>query len=130
MATNTIIYSDFMTNMNRSPLKKDLSVLENVDAVKKAVRNLVLTNFFERPFQPLLGSNIRAQLFENQTPTLDTEIRKSIEDVILNYEPRAQVVDVKVISNIDYNEIRIIIAFIVLGKAEPTVVDILIDRVR
>jgi phage baseplate assembly protein W len=128
MATN--IYSDFMTNIDVSPLKRDLSVLVDIDAVKKSVRNLVLTNFFERPFQPRVGSGIRSLLFEIQTPLIEAQIKRAVEDTVANYEPRARIVDVKVINNTDYNEIRVIIVFYVLGKADPVAVDLIIDRVR
>lgn len=124
------VYTDFMTNLNVSPLSGDIAVLENIDAVKRSVKNIILTNFYERPFQPNFGSNIKAVLFENETPSLDSELRKTIEDAINNFEPRAQLVDVKVISNIDYNEIRLIVAFLVLGKSDPVVLDVIIDRVR
>ena len=126
----TPIYSDFMTNLDWSPLKRDLSVITDVDAVRKSIKNLILTNFYERPFQPRVGSGIRALLFENQTPLIDAQIKRAVEDTVANYEPRARIVDVRVISNIDYNEIRVIIVFYVLGKADPAVVDVIIDRVR
>ena len=124
------IYSDFMTNLDTSPLSRDVSVLTDIDAVKKSVRNLILTNFYERPFQPGIGSGIRSLLFENQTPVIEAQIKRAVNDTLQNYEPRAKVIDVRVISNIDYNELRVIIVFYVLGKADPVSVDLIIDRVR
>jgi phage baseplate assembly protein W len=124
------IYSDFMTNLDTSPLTRDMSVLTDIDAVKKSVRNLILTNFYERPFQPGIGSGIRSLLFENQTPVIEAQIKRAVNDTLQNYEPRAKVIDVRVISNIDYNELRVIIVFYVLGKADPVSVDLIIDRVR
>ena len=119
-----------MTNLDTSPLSRDMSVLTDIDAVKKSVRNLILTNFYERPFQPGIGSGIRSLLFENQTPVIEAQIKRAVNDTLQNYEPRAKVIDVRVISNIDYNELRVIIVFYVLGKADPVSVDLIIDRVR
>lgn len=119
-----------MTDLDMSPVTRDLARLTDVDAVKKSVRNLILTNFYERPFQPGIGSGIRSLLFENQTPMIDAQIKRAVSDALQNYEPRAKLVDVRVISNIDYNELRVIIVFYVLGKADPVTVDLIIDRVR
>ena len=71
---------------NRS---KDVNKLVDVQAVKRAVRNLVLTNFYEKPFHPEIGSGVRGMLFELATPLTAIALSQAIEDVINNYEPRA-----------------------------------------
>ena len=66
------LYSDLNLNFNKNPATKDIAKLKDVEAVKRSVRNLILTNRFERPFHPEIGSDIRALLFENMTPTIQT----------------------------------------------------------
>ena len=69
---------------------KDVNVLSNVTAIKRSVRNLVLTNFYEKPFHPEIGSGVRELLFENANPLTSIAISQAITDVINNYEPRAR----------------------------------------
>ena len=99
-----VVFSDVNVTFTPHPVTGKLPVLKNADAVKRAVRNLILTNFGERQYDPLYGGNIRAMLFENtDDPLLDALIRTRIETAIENYEPRAKVdrvvVDVKPDSN-------------------------------
>ena len=79
---------DLFFSKNRS---KDVNKLKNIQAVKRSVRNLVLTNFYEKPFHPEIGSGVRDLLFENATPITSVAIAQAVEDVINNYEPRALV---------------------------------------
>ena len=85
---NARAYSDLdlFFSKNRS---KDVNKLVDVQAVKRAVRNLVLTNFYEKPFHPEIGSGVRGMLFELATPLTAIALSQAIEDVINNYEPRA-----------------------------------------
>ena len=60
-----VLYKDFPISFSAHPVTGNLSILKNADAVKQSVKNIVLTNFYERPYAPLLGGNVRAQMFEN-----------------------------------------------------------------
>ena len=86
------IYSDLDLDFQMNPVTKDVPFLKDVEAVKRSVRNLMQTNYYERPFNPELGSNLRAMLFENITPQMSHMISKFIEKLIAAYEPRAQVI--------------------------------------
>ena len=88
---NSRQYSDLDLFFTKKSSNKDVNILSNVTAIKRSVRNLVLTNFYEKPFHPEIGSGVRDLLFENATPITSVAIAQAVEDVINNYEPRALV---------------------------------------
>ena len=67
----------------------DVNKVTDIEAVKRSVRNLVLTNFYEKPFHPEIGSGVRDMLFENMSPVTAVVLARKVEDVIENFEPRA-----------------------------------------
>ena len=89
------VYSDLNLDFLQNTATKDIQKIEDVDAVKRSVRNLINTNYYERPFRPSLGSNLRAMLFELYSPQMNHAISKEIDLLIKNYEPRARLVNVK-----------------------------------
>ena len=84
-------YTDLNLNFTRNPVTGDVATVTDVNAVKRSIRNLLLTNHFDRPFHPELGSNIPALLFENFGPITGNQLSRQIEEIIGNYEPRARV---------------------------------------
>jgi len=104
--------------------------LTDVEAVKRAVRNLILTNQFERPFHPEIGSSVRDILFENITPLNAVLLEDRIKEVINNFEPRADISSVQVFDEIDNNQYRVIINFTVLGSSEGTTITEFLQRLR
>ena len=126
-----VVFSDVNVSFTPHPVTGKLPVLKNADAVKRAVRNLILTNFGERPYEPLYGGNVRALLFENtDDPLLDSLIRSRIEAAIENFEPRAKVDRVIVDVKPDSNMLVIQIRFIVLNERFPVDLEVAIERVR
>ena len=97
---------------------------------KKSVRNLIQTNHFERPFHPELGCGIRELLFENFTPLTGIFIRRKVEEVITNYEPRARLSQVTVNEQPDRNAIGVTVYFYVMNMPEPVSVTTLLQRIR
>ena len=85
---NSRRFRDIDLDFNRNSVTNDVNIVEDVVAVKRALKNLVQTNFYERPFQPELGCGIRELLFENFTPMTKVFLERKIEEVIVNYEPR------------------------------------------
>jgi len=104
-------YTDFDLNMIRHPLTGDVSLIDDVAAIKSSVKNIILTNFGERPFKPMFGSNIRAQLFEQATPFAALTLRESIKFALEKYEPRINILEVSVIDNADSNAYDVSIYF-------------------
>jgi phage baseplate assembly protein W len=128
--TNEIRYSDLGVTMTAHPVTKKPPVYKNAEAVKRAVRNLVLTNQGERPYEPLYGCSVLDRLFENFDPIEELDLKKDIELAIKNYEPRALVEEVIVIADHDNNELRINIRFSVINMLEPIDLQINVQRIR
>jgi phage baseplate assembly protein W len=127
---STRIFSDLNLNFTKNPATKDVARLTDIEAVKRSVRNLVLTNRFERPFHPEIGSSVRELLFENISPLTAVLLKDRIAEVINNFEPRAGLVDVNVNDQPDRNEYVVTVSFYVLNSPEPTDVTVYLQRLR
>ena len=124
------IYKDLDLNFTRNPVTNDVTKIEDVDAVKRSVRNLVQTNFYERPFHPELGCGVRELLFENFTPVTGIFIRRKVEEVITNFEPRARISQVAVNEQPDRNGIEVTVYFYVMNMPNPVSVTTVLQRIR
>ena len=113
---NSRQYSDLDLFFTKKSSNKDVNILSNVTAIKRSVRNLILTNFYEKPFHPEIGSGVRDLLFENATPLTSIAISQSVQDVIENYEPRAIIKNVLVNAQLDRNAYDVQIVFTVLNS--------------
>ena len=127
-ATRT--YVDLNLDFARHPVTNDIVKIEDVEAVKRSVRNLVNTQFYERPFHPELGCGVRELLFENFTPLTAVFLRDKIAEVITNYEPRVDLQSVKVDDDQDGNRLVIDIYFYIQGVPGPQVVQTFLKRLR
>lgn len=123
-------YSDLDLDFKPHPVTGDIMMVTNETAVKRAVKNLVMTSFYERPFHPEIGSSLSRLLFEPMSNATSYEMRAAIIDVIDNYEPRAKVLAVNVTMLPDQNEYQLSINFQVLGYTEPTLLTLFVERVR
>lgn len=130
MATLKKIYSDLDLTFTRNPVTGDVSIGYDEQAVIRSVRNLLLTNFYERPFQPLLGSNVEAHLFEPATALTASSIETEIKNVISNFEPRADLVNINVIALEDINTFYIELTFFIGNNTQPTSVNLILERSR
>ena len=99
----------------------DVNVLNNVSAIKRSVRNLVLTNFYEKPFHPEIGSGVRDLLFEIASPITSIAIAQAITDVIANYEPRAKLLSVNVREDLDKNAYEVTVTFVIVNGPPETI---------
>ena len=124
------IFTDLDLDFQANTVTKDVPFLKDVEAVKRSVRNLLQTNYYERPFHPELGSNLRAMLFENMTPQMSHLITKQIEALIQAYEPRADIVQVMTRPNLDANAYSVTISFYVINYPEPVQVETMLERLR
>lgn len=123
-------YKDIDISFRQNPISKDIIPLYDIDAIKRAVKFLVCTDHHERPFHPEIGSSVRQQLFENFTPLTKINITRSIEEVLQNYEPRASVIDVSVIEDIDSHTLNVTITFGIANIKDPVIVSFNLERVR
>lgn len=123
-------YRDVDISFLPNPTTGDVRMKKGADAVKRSVRNLVMTNFFERPFHPEIGSNVRGLLFENADRFTAIELQEAIKEVIRNFEPRAQVIQVLVGLYPDNNAVTVTISFNILNTTEPVTFQFLLKRTR
>ncbi len=127
---NSRSFRDIDLDFTRNAVTNDVNVVEDVIAVKRSLRNLIQTNFYERPFQPELGCGIRELLFENFTPMTKVFLERKIEEVIVNYEPRVQLQNVAVDDDQDKNRLVVDIYFYVVGVPGPQSVQTFLQRLR
>ena len=107
------VYKDLNLNFTRNPVTGDVATVTDVNAVKRSIRNLLLTNHYERPFHPEIGSDIPALLFENFGPITGNQLSRNIEEMILNFEPRARVETVECFPVPDSNRYDVRVYFYV-----------------
>ena len=128
---NSRVYSDLDLFFTKRSVDKDVNTLTNVQAIKRSVRNLVLTNFYEKPFHPEIGSGVRELLFEIASPLTSLAISQAVTDVINNYEPRASLNFVDVNAQLDNNASDISINFsIVNGPPESVDLALTMELIR
>lgn len=127
--TNTF-FSDFNMSFATHDTTKDLSVLKNENSVKQAIKNLILTDVFERPFQPGIGCNIRNVLFELFSPQTSDRAKTYIRETIEQYEPRASIKDISVSPNVDQNTLAATIKFSIINTVEIQNLTVLVERIR
>ena len=123
-------FSDIDLSFTRNLVTSDVVQIEDVIAVKRSVKNLVQTNFYERPFHPELGCGIRSLLFEPFTPVTGIFIRRKVEEVITNYEPRVRLDQVVVTESPDRNSIEVRVVFYTLNLPNPVTVLTTLRRIR
>ena len=123
-------YTDLDLNFLAHPLNGDVSKRVDVEAVKKSVQNLVLTNKYERHFHPELSSGVRGLLFENVTPVTAQLIGNRIRDVITAYEPRVDLIDVAVDPAMDRNHYGVTILFRLKNSQTDIDMSMVLQRIR
>ena len=108
-------FRDFSLTFEKNAVTNDVLSLKNEAAIKESVKNIVLYNFYEKPFDPFFGGNIIGLLFENSTPTMVLEVKNRIEQSIEIHEPRVTAVSVVVQFEEDRNELNCKIQYLILG---------------
>ena len=130
---STYIYKDLSLFFTPNPVSGDVTMVTDVQDIKRSVRNLVMTNRFEKPFHPEIASHVRDLLFERFTPITFNLLRNRIETVLANYEPRVSVTDVEIDDSgqaMDNNELNVRIFFTLKNDPQIQSVDILLERIR
>jgi phage baseplate assembly protein W len=130
MTRNTRNFSDLDLNFTAHPVTGDVSRRFDENAIKTALRNLILTNNFERPFHSEIGTPIRAMLFEPFSPMLVSNIERSIFDAVNSFEPRVNLDNVKVVASPDENSLVVTLTYRVLNTIRPVTLDISLERTR
>ena len=131
---DTYIYKDLSLFFTPNPVSGDVTMVTDVQDIKRSVRNLIMTNRFEKPFHPEVASHVRDLLFEPFSPVTINLLRNRIETVLENYEPRVTLTEVEVedpgFQRMDNNELNVRIFFTLKNDPEIQTVDVLLERVR
>jgi len=123
-------FRDLDLNFTIHPVKKDINTYKNEYAVINSIKNLVLTNHYERPFQPEIGSNIRRLLFENMDTITASSIESEIQQTVTNYEPRARISRINAIADFDRNGFMVEMEFFVINRTDPITINFFLERIR
>jgi phage baseplate assembly protein W len=124
-------YSDFNIDFIPNPMTGDLTKVTGINSVVQSIVNLVSTNHYERPFHPEIGGNVRKLLFELVDGVTANLLSSEIKDVLANFEPRAQVLDVIVQTNNTQDGYSVTIVFQVAGGiSTPITINTFLQRLR
>lgn len=123
-------YSDLDLDFMPHPTTKDVMKKTSIDAIKRSVRNLLLTNFYDRPFQSYIGSNALKLLFDNATPITSNFLENAIRETLRNFEPRIRVETLEVKFDQDNNGYNLRLFFTILNRNEPAVITLFLERIR
>ena len=125
------LYSDLDLFFGKNNSDKDVNIVYDIQAVKRSIRNLVLTNQYEKPFHPEIYSGVRGMLFELMTPTTAVILARQVEDVIENFEPRARLVGVRAYPDLDHNAYEVTVEFYVVNAPSELVeLTLALERIR
>ena len=112
------------------PVSGDIIPLKGTDAIKRSLRNLMLTGQYERLFQPNLGANLKQLLFEPINPLTELSIQIAIKDVINAFEPRVQIVKLQVVVDPDENGYNVSLVFAIDQLSDFATADFFLERLR
>lgn len=124
------IYSDLDLLLIPNPVTGDINPVKDTEAIKKSVINLILTNFYERPFQPEIGCNVRGLLFEPADPITISDLEDAARQVLENFEPRVAVINVSASDDADNNSYSMSIEFQILSTDQVAEVTTILERLR
>ena len=128
---NTRQYTDLDLFFSKKISDSDISKVTDIQAVKRSVRNLILLNHYEKPFHPEIGSGVRDILFEPMTAITAVILNRKIEDTINNFEPRAKLISVRSIPDLDQNAYNVSIEFFVVNTPTELVdLTVMLERLR
>lgn len=124
------VYSDLDTLFAPNPVTGDINPIKDTEAIRKSVINLILTNFYERPFQPEIGCNVRGLLFEPADPVTISDLEDAATQVLENFEPRIAVLRVSASDDADNNSYIMTIQFQILSTEQVSDVTTVLERLR
>ena len=112
-------FKDISATFQINPLNRDLIALNNAYAIARSIRNLIMTVPGDRPFNPVLGSQVTNLLFENLDKLTALTIKSEIVNTIENFEPRVRLNEVIVNAQSDKNQFDVKIQYYIVGIDVP-----------
>lgn len=126
----TEFYSDFLSSFAKTPVGNQLAKVTNERSINQSLKNILQTDLGERLFQPNLGSNVRAMLFDNNVESNLTAIEFYITNSIEISEPRVNLIEVNVQTSQNENELIVNIIYNTINSPEPIIFEYILRRVR
>lgn len=108
-------FVDLNPSFRANPITGDVGVLKNEDAIRQSVKTLILTQFGEKPFQPLFGSTIGSSLFENFDSISLDQLSAQISELLTRFEPRIQFDEIEGIYDESTNSVELNIKYTIIG---------------
>ena len=130
MANLQKIYSDIRFTFTKKPVTADVALSYDAQAVSRSIRNLLLTNHYERPFNPDLGSSVNALLFEPISSLTTSQLQTTITTTINNYEPRVNLKCVVVTALPEKNAYGVTITYFLENATQATTLSLILERNR
>ena len=124
------MYKDLDVSFVKHPGNRDILKKYDVSAVKQALRNLLLSNQYDKPFDPAYGLGLYGYLFENFSPAMRIVLKRKIVEQVEQYEPRVVIEDVQLLDQLDSNELVLKVLFYVKGDPEPHDLNVAMERTR
>jgi hypothetical protein len=124
------LYSDLDLLFVPNPVTGDINPIKDIESIKKSVLNLILTNFFERPFQPEIGCGVRGLLFEPADPITISDLEDAAQQVLENFEPRVRVINISAVDDPDNNAYTMTIEFQIISTQQLAEVTTILERLR
>ena len=112
-------FKDISASFQINPLNRDLIQLKNANAIARSIRNLIMTVPGERPFNPVLGSQVTSLLFENLDKLTASSIKSEIINTVTNLEPRVRLNEVIVKAQPNNNQFDVQIQYYIIGIDVP-----------
>lgn len=123
-------WTDLDLSLRLHPIRKDIMPLRDDAAIKNSIRNLILTNFFERPFQPLVGADLLGILFEPATVFTRNVIKDKVTKVVNRYEPRVEILNIEITDMRDSNAYMISISYRIKEFNITDTTQVVLERLR
>jgi phage baseplate assembly protein W len=130
MALDIRTYKDLDLNFTAHPVTKDVVKRTGNAAIIGALRNLILTNYYEKPFSPTYGARIRGLLFENVSFIIANAMETEIRSVVENFEPRVQITTVRVQADPENHRYAVSIIFYIDNTESPITINMFLEKVR
>lgn len=124
------LFTDLDLQFVPNPVTGDINPLKDIEAIKKSVVNLILTNFYERPFQPEIGCGVRGLLFELADAITISDLEDAAKQVLENFEPRITVLDITTSDDSDNNAYTMTIMFQIISTEQIAEVTTVLERLR
>jgi len=124
------LFTDLDLAFVPNPVTGDINPLKDIEAIKKSVVNLILTNFYERPFQPEIGCGVRGLLFELADAITISDLEDAAKQVLENFEPRISVLDITTSDDSDNNTYTMTIMFQIISTEQISEVTTVLERLR